>query len=227
MVFEHIEKLKREYTDKYVVVDVSQPELRRFEGQTGQVKTVNMNGNALVEFDAYDNIGWFDIGIDFLKVIDKPLPKEVQAEKKPTAKAVAKPAAKPAAEKKPGAGGKMSVAEMLAAARGEKGGETAAAAKPAAKEATATQPVAPAKAAAPTAKMSVAEMLAAARAEKSGGSATSPAQAAADEPKPAPEPASDPTPEPVAEQAPVIAAPAGDLPKDTAGILAYCRKVDG
>ena len=219
MVFEHIEKLKREYTDKYVVVDVSQPELRRFEGQTGQVKTVNMNGNALVEFDAYDNIGWFDIGIDFLKVIDKPLPKEVQAEKKPTAKAVAKPAA----EKKPGAGGKMSVAEMLAAARGEKGGETAAASKPAAKEATATQPVAPAKAAAPTAKMSVAEMLAAARAEKSGGSATSPAQAAADEPKPA----SDPTPEPVAEQAPVIAAPAGDLPKDTAGILAYCRKVDG
>ena len=53
MVFEHIEKLKREYTDKYVVVDLSRPELRRFEGQTGVIKTVNMNGNALVEFDGF------------------------------------------------------------------------------------------------------------------------------------------------------------------------------
>ena len=76
MVFEHIEKLKLEYTDKFVMVDERRPELRRFRGQTGTVRTVNMNGRALVEFDAYDNIGWYDIEIDYLKVIDQPLPKK-------------------------------------------------------------------------------------------------------------------------------------------------------
>ena len=98
MVFDHIEKLKREYTDKYVVVDNTQPELQRFDGQTGIVRTVNMNGKALVEFDAFENIGWFDIGLDFLKVIDAPLPKE----EKKAAPAKKKPAAK-AADKKPAA----------------------------------------------------------------------------------------------------------------------------
>lgn len=213
MVFEHIEQLKRDFTDKYVVVDAERPELRRFEGQTGVVKTVNMNGSALVEFDGLNNIGWFDIGLDYLKVVDKPLPKEEP--KKAPAKKAAKPAAK-AAKKEPakaaGGGAKMSVAEMLAAARGEKGGDAPAKAAPAA-EAPAKKP-APAKAGG---KMSVAEMLAAARAEKSDGGAA-PAEAA-----PAPEPA--PEPEPAAE-APA-AAPAGDLPKDTEGICAYCRKVDG
>ena len=37
MIFEHIEKLKKQYTDKYVVVDESQPELQRFRGLTGAV----------------------------------------------------------------------------------------------------------------------------------------------------------------------------------------------
>lgn len=44
MVFEQIEKLKRDFTDKYVVVDSDRPELRRFQAMTGVVKTVNMNG---------------------------------------------------------------------------------------------------------------------------------------------------------------------------------------
>ena len=61
MIFEHIDKLKSQYTDKYVVVDESQPELKRFRGLTGTVKTVNMSGRALVEFDGYANIGWYDI----------------------------------------------------------------------------------------------------------------------------------------------------------------------
>ena len=39
MVFEHIEKLKRQYTDKYVVVDATRPELARFRDTTGVVKT--------------------------------------------------------------------------------------------------------------------------------------------------------------------------------------------
>ena len=213
MVFEHIEKLKREYTDKYVVVDASQPELRRFEGQTGMIKTINMNGNALVEFDGFNSIGWYDIGLDFLKVVDKPLPKEEPKKKaapakKPAAKAPADSGEKPAAK---AGGSKMSVAEMLAAARGEKGGEaTDSAPAPAAKK------EAPAKPATDPKKMSVAEMLAAARGEKSGDA---PAEEAPAEPAPEPEPAAEAAPEP--------AAPAGDVPKDTPGILAYCRRVDG
>ncbi len=47
MAFEHIEKLKRDYTDKYVVVDASRPELARFRDATGLVKTVNMSGRCL------------------------------------------------------------------------------------------------------------------------------------------------------------------------------------
>jgi len=84
---EHVEKLKREYTDQYVVVDEQRPELRRFKGMTGTVKTVNMNGRALVEFDGNNNRGWYDIDIDFLKVIDEPLPKEEKPARKRAPKA--------------------------------------------------------------------------------------------------------------------------------------------
>jgi hypothetical protein len=129
MKFDKIEELKRKYTDKYVVVDETRPELKRFGGMTGTIKTVNMNGCALVEFDANNNIGWFDIQLDFLKVIDQPLPKPEAAEKaaksgkaeKPKAEAAAKPAAKApakaAAAPKAAPAAKLSVAEMLEAAR--------------------------------------------------------------------------------------------------------------
>ena len=157
MVFEHIEKLKHEYTDKFVVVDDGRPELRRFSGLTGLVKTVNMNGNALVEFEGLNNIGWYDIEVDFLKVVDQPVPKEPAS--KP-AKATAAP--KKAPVKKPvkqeasaltkartddgKKGAAMSVEDVLAAARG---GESSTAAKPAAKS--------------DPSKMSVEDVLAAAR----------------------------------------------------------------
>jgi len=162
MVFEHIEKLKSELTDKFVIVDGERPELGRFRGHTGTVKTVNMNGKALVEFEGDNNIGWFDIDLDFLKVIDKPLEKPEPAAKKkgaePTAKA-STPAAKGAAPaKKPAA--KMSMEEMLAAARGG--------AKPASsQEKASASPSAPSAskpaAGKPAAKMSMDEILAAAR----------------------------------------------------------------
>ena len=87
MVFEHIIKLQQEYTDRFVVVNQGIPELSRFEGMTGTVRTVNMSGRALVEFDGNLNIGWYDIDVDFLKVIEEPLPKE-----DPKAKAKAKSA---------------------------------------------------------------------------------------------------------------------------------------
>ena len=211
MVFEHIEKLKQEYTDKYVIVDETRPELRRFGGMTGTVRTVNMSGRALVEFDAYANIGWYDIDVDFLKVIDAPLPKP---EAKPAAKKEAKPAAKqaeakaspkaaPAAKQappasKPASGAGLSVADMLAAARGDKGGAAAPAAKPssaaeimAAARSDKSGGAAPAKADAKS--MSVADMLAAARGEKSGGAPVAKAAASASAaPAPAAAPKKDP-----------------------------------
>jgi hypothetical protein len=96
MSFETVEKLKREYTDKWVVVDPNTPELKRFVGLSGRIKTINMSGRALVQFDGPVDISWYDIDLSYLKLIDAPLPKKTadkhgEAEKKPA------PAAKPAA----------------------------------------------------------------------------------------------------------------------------------
>ena len=162
MFADPIEQMKRDYTDKYVVVDATRPELARFRDVVGRVKTVNMSGRALVEFDDYHlNIGWFDIDPEFLKVIDKPPPKAPKTEAKKAAPkaapagevaaATVKP--KPAAAAKPG---KASVADILAAARGG-GGKPAAAAPPKA-EPAAAKPQATAKV--DRSKMSVADMLA-------------------------------------------------------------------
>jgi len=146
-MFDVIERLKSEWTDKYVVIDSPAPELARFARATGQVKTVNMNGRCLVEFDQYNNVAWYDIDPACLKVVPKPLPKPAEEKAKPAAKAApAKAAAKPAAPKK------ASTADILAAARGK-----AATAKPATE----------AKAAG---KLSTAEILAKARAAKAAAS---------------------------------------------------------
>jgi len=165
--FDEIEQFKQRYTDKLVAIDASRPELRRFEHATGRVKTVNMSGRALVQFDAYDNIGWYDIDLAFLRVIDQPLPKpEPKAAKAPAAKPAAgekkaAPAAKAPAAAKPAAaagGKKMSVAEMMAAARAQvAGGAVAPAAgaseKPAVAETAAVDSLQPVeKVAAPAAK---------------------------------------------------------------------------
>ena len=117
----------------------------------------------------------------------------------------------------------MSVEEMLAAARSEKGGGATAPAKPKAKpdKTAATPPSAAAKA--DPKKMSVEEMLAAARAEKSGG-AQSKAPAAEAEPVAEPEPAA-PAEEPAVTADDAVPAK-GDVPTDTAGIVEYCRKTD-
>src|SRR5690349_24537406 len=101
MIFEHIEKLKKQYTDKYVVVDESRPELQRFHGQTGNVKTVNMSGRALVEFDGYNNIGWYDIDPSFLRVVPAPAPKPAETKKDKAAAPKAESPKAPAAAAKP------------------------------------------------------------------------------------------------------------------------------
>ena len=154
MVFEHIENLKRIYTDQLVIVDDSRTELGRFQGLTGTVKTVNMSGRALVEFDGYNNIGWYDIDVDFLKLVDEPVHEtETVSTPVPPAEA-ATPAAEPATEaatptaetpaEKPAPAkadaGNMSVADMLAAARASATGEEAPATEAPVEE-TAAEPV--------------------------------------------------------------------------------------
>ena len=153
-MFEQIERLKAEWTDKYVVVDARAPELARFARATGQVKTVNMNGRCLVEFDQYNNTAWYDIDPAALKVVPKPQPKP--AEPKEKAKpAAAKPAAtkpaaaKPAPAKLAAGGAKLSTADILARARGTAAAQPAATPPPAPaeeppEEAAAPEPVAPA-----------------------------------------------------------------------------------
>jgi len=279
MVFDNILQLQRQLTDKYVLVDASRPELQRFRGQTGVVKTVNFTGRALVQFDAYNNIGWYDIDPQFLKVIDAPLPapaaKEPKAQKKAAPIKQDKPAEakpigetsppKPAAAKPTAAkpAGGASVADILAAARGGAKPAAKAEEKPAGKPTSTAEILAaartkPAEAAAPPAqpaaapqttaaepakidpkKLSVADMLAMARGQKpAGGPAPAPAAPAARlAPEPAPleaEPVVEESPaaEPEAaeEKAPAAAAQPGKVDRttmDVAAMLAYCRKVDG
>ncbi len=228
MAYPQIEKVKQEYTDKYVVVDAGCPELARFSELVGQVKTVNMSGRALVEFgDYHKNIAWYDIDLDYLKVVDKPAP---QDDKKTAAKK--KPAAKPAV-KKAASGEEKKLSPLEMARMQDSGGKTAAKAKPAASKPATSKPStadilaaargnAPAAASKPKvdrAKMSVADMLAAARAQTA---------APAKEETPA-------EPEPVVEEAPAAeAAPApvessGPVDKSSMSIdemVAYCREKD-
>jgi len=241
-VFDQIEKLKRDLTDKYVVVVAAVPELMRFDGHVGQVKTVNMNGRALVEFDAWNNIGWYDIELDYLKVVPKP---EATAEaKQPEAKREAAPKAVPAApvsgEKKlsplemarmqgaakggaakppgekpaPAGGAKKSTAEILAAARAK--------AAPAAGEKPSP---------APAAKMSTADILAAARAKKAAEAAAAPTAAPVEassgeaesaQAAPAPAASTMAKPKPATSQ---TALTPGQRP-GVSEILAWCREHD-
>lgn len=119
MVFQHIEKLKREYTDKYVSIAHMVPELKRFEGRTGIVRTVNMSGRALVEFLGTTDISWYDIDIDYLKIVDRP--PDASAEKKVAANDATpeKPSVKTPTKSTSGA----STADILAMARGKKPAE--------------------------------------------------------------------------------------------------------
>ena len=179
-VFEHIEKLKRDYTDKFVLVDDHCAELARFKGQTGRVRTVNMNGRALVEFDHYANIGWFDIDVDYLKVVDRPPPKK---EEKKAGGGGAKPAkSKPAKATAEGAEKQLSPLEM-ARLQDSGGGKPASASEPVASETVANE-TAPAK-------MSTADILAAARGKKSTADSPESGSAGKDAGSPASPPKAD------------------------------------
>ncbi|HYT87213.1 MAG TPA: hypothetical protein VEL76_00705 [Gemmataceae bacterium] len=61
-----VQSLRREWTDQFVKVNPTQPELRRFlkkhdkpgEDLIGRVITVNYNGKAVIDFQ---DGGWYDI----------------------------------------------------------------------------------------------------------------------------------------------------------------------
>jgi hypothetical protein len=229
MFADKIEQMKRDYTDKYVLVDATRPELARFRDVVGRVKTVNMSGRALVEFDDYHlNIGWYDIAPEYLKVVDKPPPREKKVEaKKPAAKAVAKPVvAKPAA---PSAkGGKPSVADMLAAARAGGAAKAGGAAPAPAKAKEAPAAAKPAGAKVDRSKMSVADMLAAARSGAAAGAAPA-APKAATTPAAPTEKAEAPAPAPAKKAAPAAAKSTEKVDKSKMSIddmIAWCREHD-
>lgn len=97
-LIERAERLKKELTDKWVVVSEVAPELKRFAALTGKVRTVNMNCRALVEFDDGVDVGWYDIEPGFLTVVDAPKEKKKPAaEEKPAAAPRAATGAAPAA----------------------------------------------------------------------------------------------------------------------------------
>ncbi|HEV7278951.1 MAG TPA: hypothetical protein VGN57_01960 [Pirellulaceae bacterium] len=70
--FERIDRLRREWGDKYVEVDAGVPALRRFAGRIGRVMTINMNGHALVQFTGTNDIGWYDIDPASLRIVASP-----------------------------------------------------------------------------------------------------------------------------------------------------------
>ncbi len=168
MSIELAEKLKQKLTDKWVVVDASVPELKRFAQWTGKVKTVNMSGRALVEFDGPVDIGWYDIDPAYLTVVDGPKPKAVKAETKHAPAPAAKPAATPAAT-----GGGSPLDKIRAQQAAKAAGGAPAAAAPAAGGA----------------KLSPLEMIRQQQAAKAAGAAapapTAPAPVASAEPAPA------------------------------------------
>jgi hypothetical protein len=65
-----IEELKRRFTGRRVVVDPQRPELRRWAGVQGRIKTINQNGAALVEFDDPDH-AWHDISLRHLQMVEE------------------------------------------------------------------------------------------------------------------------------------------------------------
>lgn len=215
MSIDQAESLKTELTDKWVVVNNDVPELRRFAGLTGKVKTVNMNCQALVEFNGPADIGWYDINPAFLSVVDAPAAKE-----KPKADSKDKPAAK-AAPKKP-AGGESPLDLLRKQGAAKPAGEKKAAAdgeKKLSPLEMARQQGAAGKSAAPAAggekKLSPLELA------RQQGAAKAEAEASA------PEAVEETAPEPVEEAAPAKSeapAPAGGGDLSTEEILELCRK---
>jgi hypothetical protein len=55
---DEIERLKAEWTDRFVRIRGDRPELQRFAGRVGRVITVNFNGRAIIDFA---DGAWYDV----------------------------------------------------------------------------------------------------------------------------------------------------------------------
>ena len=233
------ERLKAELTDKFVVVSEGVPELRRFAGLTGTVKTVNMSCRALVQFDGPVDISWYDIDPAYLNVVTAPQPK--QAEAKHVAKAEAAPAAaKPAADKPAGkspldairaaGAAKPAAASAAPAAGGAKPSpldmiRQQAAAKAAGEAAPVAEKPAPAAGGPKLSPMEMIRQQAAAKAAGTAPAASTPAPVAVAAAPVAPVAAPPEVKAPVVPAAP--APSAAGRPKSTAEVLAAIRKQGG
>ncbi len=197
MSIERAEQLKKELTDKWVVVTSGIPELRRFQELTGRVKTVNMNCRALVEFDGPVDIGWYDIDPGCLTVVDAPKEKT-----KPTAvpKEKATPAAR-TAPKSPGGGSPLDKIRSQSAGAKPAGGSPLDAIR--AQSGGAAKPAAPATGGSPLEKI---------RAQSGGGTPAPEAAPAAESAPEAPASVEEP-----AEETPPPAPPAS-ASIDTSGM---------
>lgn len=205
MVRDSPERLRRELTDKFVLVIGDRPEHARFVGFVGQVKTVNQSGRALVQFTGFlNNVAWFDLDPACLRVIDKPAEEGGAAKK----------AAPTPASKVPAKGARPSAAEVLAAVRG---GAPASAKADAAGRAPGPTPATPApranaaKKVSPSVTRSTADILAAARESSATG-----APKASPPKKPAPSGMSGMTTEEILAAARAAKKPAADAPKASA-----------
>ena len=219
-LLEEVTGLQREWTDRFVQVDGSIPELKRFAGLTGQVKTVNMSGHALVEFVGSEDIGWYDIHPQFLTVVEADVPTESTDDTQAAPAPAQEETTAPAEEAAPVDTSNLSPLEL---ARLQDSGGAAAA--PAKEAAAPTEEAAPAEKA-PAVDTSNLSPLELARLQDSGGSApatteeetTATDDAAVDEPE---EVASDNSP------ASNVDIPEAEGPERTAAILAACRAQDG
>lgn len=223
MSIQRADELRRELTDKYVVVADGAPELRRFTGLTGQIKTVNMNGRALVQFDGPADIGWYDIDPSYLTLVSAPVKKPAVTKAAPAAKTASasappKPAGKSpiemaraqdAAKAAPADSGKKLSPLELARQQGaaKSGGAAAPAEKPA---------PAAASSSGDGKKLSPLELARMQGAAKPAGSSS--AAPAAETPAPEPE-----TPK-ADEPAPATAAAVDASNLTTEQILALCRE---
>ncbi len=115
MLPERVEKLRLEYTDQYVVTEGDHPQLARYQGKVGQVRTINVNGRALVEFEG--DRGRYDLELDYLKVVDKPKPKTPPAKAAKAKPVAAKSPAPKATEEKPEPKEKLSELELARQAK--------------------------------------------------------------------------------------------------------------
>ena len=70
------EELKRRWTGRAVRVRDAAGPLARFAGRVGRVRTVNMNGRALVQFEGPDET-WFDLDPRALIEVEPPAPAAV------------------------------------------------------------------------------------------------------------------------------------------------------